>query len=307
MKQLYGVVVALVTPIAKTGRIDLQTTERLADALIGTGVNCLYPCGTTGEMLRMSADERKQVAEAVVKTANGRVPVFIHTGTNDIASTVALSKHAYTIGANGVGIITPQFYSCNEREIVNYYASICNALPADFPVYLYSIPQCAANTLPVSAAKEILSRTQNVAGIKYSLNDFMTTADYLEVSPDWNVLHGCDSLFSSYLMLGCAGTVSGVANVFPEPFVRIYRAYCNGDLKSVQHWQVLARKFTNTLKCGSNMAYFKSGLKLRGLDAGHMRSPQLDLTGAEEAQLKEELESLCRGTGLELPFPATMV
>ena len=43
-------------------------------------MTCLYPCGTTGEMMYLTVEERKQVAEIVVKQAAGRVPVFVHVG-----------------------------------------------------------------------------------------------------------------------------------------------------------------------------------------------------------------------------------
>ena len=80
MKHLYGVTTAMVTPFTKTGEVDLEKVVSLTEFLISKGVHCLYPLGTTGEMLRLSVKERKQVAETVVKQAANRVTVFIHVG-----------------------------------------------------------------------------------------------------------------------------------------------------------------------------------------------------------------------------------
>ena len=49
----------------------------------------------------------------------------------------------------------------------------------------------------------------------------MRTLEYLEI-PNFSVLHGCDKMFAELLLMGCDGTVSGVAGVFPQPFVAVY-------------------------------------------------------------------------------------
>ena len=81
MKKLTGITVAMTTPFFEDGGVDFEAVAALTNMLIDKGVDCLYPGGTTGEMLRMSLEERKKQAEVVVKTAAGRVPVFIHCGS----------------------------------------------------------------------------------------------------------------------------------------------------------------------------------------------------------------------------------
>ena len=80
MKKLYGVTAAMVTPFDSQGKVNLEAVGELTDFLIGRGIHCLYPLGTTGEMPRLTAQERMTVADAVVHRANGRVPVYIHCG-----------------------------------------------------------------------------------------------------------------------------------------------------------------------------------------------------------------------------------
>ena len=80
LKKLYGVIVAMTTPFDEQGNVDVEALKRSVDFQIEKGVNCLYPCGTTGEMYLMTAEQRKLVAETVVKQAAGRVTVFIHCG-----------------------------------------------------------------------------------------------------------------------------------------------------------------------------------------------------------------------------------
>ena len=51
MKKLYGVVVPIVTPLTQEDAIDVTSLKRLADHCIDSGMQAIYPCGTTGEMM----------------------------------------------------------------------------------------------------------------------------------------------------------------------------------------------------------------------------------------------------------------
>ncbi len=290
MKKLYGVTVAMVTPMDEYGKPNYSAVSDLTEKLIARGVNCLYPCGTTGEMLKLTLDERKTVAETVIKAAKGRVNVFIHVGAANADQTLELARHAMEAGADGVGVVTPQFFGCNAREMTAYYDEIANGLPNDFPIYMYSIPQCAANDIMPAIAKDLYERHPNIVGMKYSFLDMNRTSEYIDIAPEFSVLHGCDRMLTSMLILGCQGTVSGVSGVVPEPFVNAYNAYISGDIAAAQKWQKACREICDILKCGSNMAYFKSGLEYRGVNGGHMRKPQLDLTEAEKETLFSQLD-----------------
>lgn len=301
MKKLYGVTAAMVTPFTAAGEVDHEALSALTKTLLAAGVNGLYPCGTTGEMVHLTGEERMRMAETVVKAADGNGTVFLHCGAMQIEETKALLRHASSIGADGAGVVTPMFLSADEREMEAYYTELSDCVPADFPIYLYNIPQCSGNDLTAACAARISRNCPNVTGIKYSYPDMLRTLEYLNV-PGLGVLHGCDKLFSSLLMMGCAGTVSGVAGVFPEPFVKVWNAWNAQDILAMQHWQRICIAFCDLLRCGSNMSYFKEALRMRGLPVGGMRRPQQDLGKEQIAELEEKLRALCTESGVELRF-----
>jgi len=293
MKRLYGVTTAMVTPFDKDGQVNLQKVAQLAEFLISKGVHCLFPLGTTGEMIRLSVAERKSIAETVVKTAAGRVTVYIHAGTTTLEDTIALAKHAHEIGADGVGVVTPIFLGANDRELEEYFVAVASRIPRDFPMYLYNIPQCAANDLKTEVAQRVADRCENVVGVKYSYPDMLRTNEYLAVNDGrFSVMQGADRLFLPALAMGCDGVISGVSCVYPEPFVAVYKAYRENDLDKARKLQRIAIQYCETLKSGSNMSYFKEALKLRGIDVGFMRAPQLDLPEEETRDLQWKLSQL---------------
>lgn len=296
MKHLYGVTTAMVTPFDRNGKIDLPAVKELINFLISKGIHCIYPLGTTGEMYRLSVEERKALAETVVESVSGRITVFLHVGAMRQDDTVELARHASGIGADGIGIVTPSFFGVNDREMEEYYVAVAKSIPQDFPVYLYNIPQCSGNDLKASTAQNISERCPNVVGIKYSYPDFLRTNEYLAIKDgNFSVLQGVDRLFLAALSMGCAGTVSGISCVFPEPFVAVYKAFQNGKLDEARKMQKVAIRYCEILRNGSNMSYFKEALKMRGIPAGLMRAPQLDLTKTEIDELERQLKELENG------------
>ena len=290
MKKLYGVITAMTTPFTADGKVDTAALEEQTEYLIEKGIQCLYPCGTTGEMYLMSAEERELVAETVVKKAAGRVTVFIHVGAMTVDETIRLAQHAHKIGADGVGVVTPSYFTVNDRAMVEYYKTVCAALPDDFPVYVYVIPQLAHNDISAATMEQIAAACKNVVGVKYSFADMRRINEYLQVrNGNFSVVPGADDLFLPALVCGCDGVVSGCSGPFPEAFVAVYKAFQSGDLEGARKAQVAATELVKLMQFGGDMSIFKNILTFRGVTGGHMRKPLLDLTDEQVAQLKQQV------------------
>lgn len=298
MKKMYGVVTAMTTPFLSTGEVDFQALDQETEFLIKSGVNCLYPCGTTGEMLLMTNEQREAVAEAVVKKAAGRVIVFIHVGAVRKEDTIRLANHAHRIGADGIGVVTPSFFGLTEREMIQYYVDVANSIPADFPMYLYNIPQCSTNDLSANACEEIAKLCPNVIGVKYSFCNMHRILDYLCVrNHDFSVLVGTDRLLLPALEIGCDGTVSGASSVFPEPFVEVYQNYLSNNKTGAVSALWDANDIVNKLEAGSRISIFKEVQRMRGLIGGFVHSPIMEVTEEEASELEKRFASVIQKYG----------
>ena len=149
-KRMFGVVIPTITPMNEDGSLDVKSLEKYTQYLIDAKVNCLYPNGTNGESLMLTKDERQRVAEVMAKVNNGRLPLFIQSGAMTTEETASHVKHAKSIGADGVGIMSPAFFPMDEVALFDYYSKSIKDVPADFPIYIYNIPGCTTND--VSAA-----------------------------------------------------------------------------------------------------------------------------------------------------------
>lgn len=298
---LKGVVVPIVTPLKKESpdKIDEIGVGKLCDFLISKGIHGLFPCGTTGEGFLLSKETRQELASVVVKKVETRVPVVIHTGCIDTKSTVELTQHARDIGSDGAAIVSPYFYRYDFDSLKDHFVAVARSVP-EFPLYLYNIPDNANNPITPELLQSVINETDNVVGIKYTHFDLRKIPEYLSCLGESRVLLiGGDLLIYPSLVLGASGCVPGNANVFPEPFVRLYDAFLNKDYGQAKKEQDLVKKIVNTVKDEAERCCYKKALQFRGIDVGDVVSPQKRLND-------KEIMILCRGfksLGLPLENP----
>ena len=265
-KRMYGVVIPTITPFDAEGKLDLPSLEQYTEFLVSSGVHCLYPNGTNGESLMLSAEERDTVAATMAKVNNHRLPLFIQCGSMTTQETVAHVRNAVEIGADGVGIMSPAFFPMDEEALYQYYVSAIEAAPKDFPIYVYNIPGCTTNDVSPKLLGKLLDTYPNVAGIKYSCPNLMRIEDYLTCAsrvPD--VLIGCDSLFLQCLVTGGVGTVTGPGAVFYKRFLRVYDCFKAGDLATAAQAQKDIVTLDRALAGIPGIPALKTMLKLRGI------------------------------------------
>lgn len=291
-KKLYGLVIPTITPLTSAGKIDEESTVSLCQFLAEHGAHCIYPNGTNGESLLLSAEERKTVAEILVNTNRGRMSAFIQCGSMTTAETIEHALHSVDIGADGIGIMTPAFFPQDDIALFGYYSDVLSKLPKDFPVYVYNIPSCTGNDVSPTLLRRLMGCFPNIAGIKFSSSDLMRIEDYL-LQPGRNVdvLIGCDSLFLQCLATGGVGTVSGPGTVFVERFARLYCQFCEGDLRGAAETQ---KKICATDRIVSKMPgvpMLKALLKMRGVIATDVcRRPNRELTLEEYKTLEKVMD-----------------
>lgn len=279
-----GVIVPTLTPFDDTGAVDTTKIAPLTEFLISHGVKGLFPSGTTGEGVLLTIEERKQLAEATVKAANGSVPVIVHTGANTTRETIELTKHARDIGAYAVAIVTPYYFKHTDEALEQHYITVIEAVP-DIPIYLYNIPQFTGNSLPLNLVMKLAASYDNVVGLKDSSGDLQVMFAVKKLhDAQFNTAIGPDDLIVAGLSMGLDACVSGHANVVPEIVVGIYDATVCGDLEQAQNLQFLLNQVSAAMDHPRRMSIWKGVLAHRGVSLGGMRAPLLTATD-EDVQI----------------------
>lgn len=299
-KRMRGVVIPTITPMMPDGTIDEQSVESFAEYLIQAGVDCLYPNGTNGESLLLTAEERDRVAEIMVKQNNHRIAAFIQCGSMTTAETRAHALHSVKIGADGIGVMSPAFFPMDKESLFNYYSEVVSALPSDFPVYVYNIPGCTTSDVTPDLLCQLMETFTNIVGIKYSSPNLMRVEDYFDQGKkDFDLLIGCDSLFLQCLMTGGVGTVTGPGSIFHERFTRLYRQVQEGDFEGAMQTQKQIVRTDRELAAIPGIPALKALLKMRGIIRyDNCRGPLRPLRKDEYATLDRALNEYYKEEGI---------
>lgn len=212
--RLHGAIAASITPLEAGGRsVDTRMIEPVVAFLAGGGVDGALACGTTGEGVLLSVDERRAVTEAFVAARPGGFQVAIHAGAQTTADTIALSAHAERTGADAVAVIAPPYFPLDEDELTRHLVSAANAADP-LPFYVYEFAARSGYTIPPAVVARVKDLAPNVVGMKVSDSPFEAVEPYLNMGLD--VFIGNEPLALAGMERGAVGCVSGLAAAFPE-------------------------------------------------------------------------------------------
>ncbi len=270
---LSGVLVALVTPFTADGSgIDFDNLHAQVDRQIAAGVHGLVPGGSTGEFTALTLTERKQLTEACVKAADGRVPVVAGAGALTTAEAVELSGHAAAVGADAL-MVVPPFYDAPTLEQVKTHLSAIHKA-SGLPIVYYNIP--AASGVRLTTAE--IASLGDVDGVRYlkdTSGDAVALSELLfRHSDKITAFNGWDTLTFFGLASGATGTVWGATNVIPELSLRLWDALAvRCDLQEGRELWSKIWPICDFLESYHYAAAVKAGLELIGHPAGPVRAP----------------------------------
>lgn len=286
-----GLGTAMITPFDASGAVDYPALEKIVDSQLNGKVDALFVCGTTGEPPTMSAEEREKVVKSVIEQVNGRIPVFVGTGSNDCAHAVELSKQAQAMGADGVLAVTPYYNKCTQEGLYLYYKAINDAI--DIPIVAYNVPgRTGVNMKPETVEK--LTTLKNVRGVKEASGNI---AQILETSrrirgSQINLYSGDDCIAVPIMSVGGSGLISVASNAVPALMSEMIHAWLDGDHAKALDMQMKYQPFFDAMFLEVNPIPVKTACALLNMCGPYMRLPLTVLTDDNKAKLEKIMKDL---------------
>jgi dihydrodipicolinate synthase/N-acetylneuraminate lyase len=270
-------IVAAVTPLADGGsRVDEGAIAAYVAFLESLGADGVFACGTTGEGVLLSLDERRRAAEAFRAALTGAL--IVHAGAQTTADTVALASHAREIDADAVAVIAPPYFPLDGESLTAHFVAAARAA-APLPFYCYAFTARSGYPLPVEVIRRIGASVDNLAGLKVSESPFDRVTPYLDLGLP--VLIGNEPLIPEGIAHGAIGSVSGMAAAFPDVVRSALDAPDDGAAARLRELRAAMEA------SGQFIAAAKQVLGMRGVPVGpDMRAPLRRLT-ADEAEILE--------------------
>jgi len=292
MQVLQGSLVALVTPLNEDGSVDYDSLKKLIDWHIDEGTNGIVSVGTTGESATLNVKEHLDVIDFTIKHVGKRIPVIAGTGANATNEAIELSQEAQLKGADYVLLVTPYYNKPNQSGLIKHYEEIANKV--DIPQILYNVPSRTACDLKPSSV-EILSKHQNIIGIKEAVDDFQRIRELInitKISDDFSVFSGDDPTFLESMSLGAHGVISVAANVTPRSISMICRNVLNSELNEANNLNDINKNLYKLLFVESNPIPVKWMLFKMGLIKNIIRLPLIQLDETFHDEVLSELNKL---------------
>lgn len=296
MTDLRGVFAPIVTPFRPSdGEVDLAWVPGYIAYLHSRGCQGIIPCGTNGEAASLSVAERMAVAETALAAARPRgISVVVGTGASALTDAIALTRHAFSLGADAV-LVMPPFYFKKPADagVAQWFRRLFDAaVPAGGRALLYHIPQTTG--VPISdALLDMLLSTHGevVYGLKDSTGDPSQLHHFRDAYPQLAYFAGNDHRVAEGCAAGGAGSITAGANVFPDRAAAAQQAAWSGA--GIDEAQARLSAARRVLDLFPLQPATKAALaEVAGLPETAVRPPQVELTPEQRAQLRQALKEL---------------
>ena len=292
-REFRGSFTVTITPFTANGAaIDMPALSRFLDWQLDVGVPGIIILGTTGEFLTVSEEERSRYIEATVSHIAGRIPMIVGTANAYTPRAAQFSREAEALGADGLMIIPPYYYTPTEDEIFRYYQAICDA--TSLPIMLYNNP-CTSNVDMSAKLVARLARTfPNVRYIKEASMDVARVYEIVEETDGLVSVFAGERIVESFL-LGAVGYVNPYGNYIPRASHRIWDFLVDGRIDDAKRIQRLINEMDHIIAEGhptyGHQCYSKALAAAAGYPVGDVRPPLMTFAqlGQEGLQRRERL------------------
>jgi 4-hydroxy-tetrahydrodipicolinate synthase len=280
-RRLSGSLTALVTPF-RDDAFDEDAFRAHVRWQIENGTHGFVPVGTTGESPTLSHDEHKQVVEACIDEAKGRVPVIAGAGSNSTDEAIDFSRHAEEAGADAVLVVTPYYNKPTQEGLYQHFKAINNAI--GIPIIIYNIPARSVIDMSVDTMKRLFE-LKNIVGVKdATANVARVSLQRQAMGEEFIQLSGEDATALGFMAHGGHGCISVTSNVAPRLCSDMQQACLSGDYAGAVRVQDRLMPLHTALFIETNPSPVKYALSALGRMSDEVRLPLVPMSSETAKQ-----------------------
>ena len=276
---------AMVTPMRADGSLDTDGAAQLASYLVDEqGNDGLVINGTTGEAPTTSDAEKDALLRAVVEAVGDRAHVVAGVGTFDTHHTIELARSAEKAGATGLLVVTPYYNRPPQAGLLRHFTTVADA--TGLPVLVYDIPGRTGTAVETETMCR-LAEHERIVGVK-DAKGLLTETSHVLRRTDLAYYSGDDAATLPLLAVGAVGVVGTSTHLTGTGTKEMIAAFEGGDVAgALARHQRLLPLYTGIFRTQGTILV-KAALNLLGRPAGPVRSPLVDATEDQTAQLRAD-------------------
>lgn len=280
-KKFDGSISEIMVAYKPNGDLDFEPIKKMVEFQVENHIDGLFMGGLSTQTYLLSMAEKKQVCEELLNAAAGRVPVMMNVMEDSIADAKELVEAYRAMGVGAVCISQPSVFPYTEQALYEFFDEV---IPADYPTYIYNVPQ-TGNTLSPRLTARIANDHPNVLGYKDSTQNISGLQDLISQvkNPDFQYIAGSDAMTLPMMALGGVGVISAISVPFPKVVLDITDKFFAGDFEGALKAHRFSMKVRKLLKTATDMNGYYYACELLGMPFHGTRMPR-NMTAVTEEQ-----------------------
>ncbi len=276
------ILTAVPVSFTRDGAVDLDGSREILEFVAASGVGGAFVLGTTGEFASLSREERRELAVLSLDVLSD-LTVVVHVGAPSLFEVLNLIDDARAAGAATIAVLTPYYLPASDDAVYRFYEAVSHASNG-LRVFVYLFEARTG----IRVSPDLLARIAdlpNIVGAKLSGESLESVSAFRAAVPaDFELFTGADRDLALAADHGAQGVVSGIASVFPGPFLDLVAALESGDAEGIATAQAAVNDVVDTVI--GDPARMKAGLAIQGVRAGYSRMALDEPSGETLAELR---------------------
>lgn len=290
MSILKGVGVALVTPFNEDLSVDFDSLTKLVDYNVENGTNYLVVLGTTAEAATLSAEEKKQVIEHIIKVNNKRLPLVLGIGGNNTLEVKKQIEEADLSAFEAVLSVSPYYNKPNQEGLYQHYKALAST---GKNIIIYNVPSRTGQNIEADTTIRLAKEFPNLFLIKEAAPNILQYFDILRKKPEgFSLVSGDDEYTLPVTLAGGDGVISVIAQAYPKEFSTMLQLAFEGKVKEAYEIHNKLVDITRLIFAEGNPCGIKVILAEKGIIKNYLRLPLVKASEGLHAKIKAEMANI---------------
>jgi 4-hydroxy-2-oxoglutarate aldolase len=291
--KLHGIFPPIATPFDHNGDLYKIKVQHNIEKWNRTGLAGYVVCGSTGESVYLTTEEKLRLWEWVAEYAAPEKLLIAGTGMESVRETVELTNRAAALGYKAAMVRTPHYYKnlLNRSDAQRLYFSAV-ADQSKIPIMIYNWPQATGVDIAPEAV-EALSHHPNLIAIKESSGNLEKVIQMIrEVKPGFQVLVGSAPTLAPSLAVGAVGAVLAFANAAPYAAISIWEAHRSREFAAAMDWQNRIIRAAQLVTTKYGVPGLKYAMDRNGYYGGPPRLPLTTISPEGRAEIDQAFDGI---------------
>ncbi len=290
MSKLKGVGVALITPFNEDLSVDFNSLSRLIEFNIDNGINFLVVLGTTAEAATLTAAEKQEVVDHVVKVNNGRLPLVLGIGGNNTLEVKQQIETTDLSAFDAVLSVSPYYNKPNQEGLYQHYKALA---ATGRKIIIYNVPSRTGQNLEAATTLRLASEFPNLCIIKEAAPNILQYFDIIRKKPEgFSLLSGDDEFTLPVTLAGGDGVISVIGQAYPKEFSSMVQLAMQGKVKEAYEIHNKLVEITRLIFAEGNPCGIKAVLAEMGIVKNYLRLPLIPASAGLHDKIKAEMKNI---------------